>query len=492
MIVARAARAARAGRGLAKGGLATGGLVVGLVAGLVAGAPFVSAEAAPFARPALDARGSTPSAVEKLAPPWADPEDVPVPTWAKSVAPTKLDVPIFVEPGTKPARRGAILRGARLPLFATKLADGCASRWLNVGPSAWVCSDAAEYAREEPTAPPLGASDALQAWLAALPSAASTGRPSVEPATPKDDGLPYRYFFVGAENTYAYANLDDARDDVPEHDLERGFAIAIVEQKAFEGELWGRTKTGRWVAMRALVPARPSTFHGALVPEGKLDFGWISAPSARVFDSERATKSVGTKARFERVTIREEHVAKGGSYLRISTDDEPARWVRARDVARPTTIAPPAEIGGENASERWIDVELATQTLTAYEGTTPVFATLVSTGKGPPGSATATHPGVHRIWVKLFTTTMDNLDDEDPEHRYAIEDVPWVQFFDKGIALHAAFWHRDFGHVHSHGCVNLSPLDARWLFVFTAPHLPRGWSAVHPTKLEPSTVVRVR
>jgi len=94
--------------------------------------------------------------------------------------------------------------------------------------------------------------------------------------------------------------------------------------------------------------------------------------------------------------------------------------------------------------------------------------------------------------VKVFTTKMDNLDKDEVDRHYAIEDVPWVQFFDKAIALHGAFWHRDFGHVHSHGCVNLAPIDARWLFAFTAPHLPPSWTAVLPTKIEQGAVVRVR
>jgi lipoprotein-anchoring transpeptidase ErfK/SrfK len=121
-----------------------------------------------------------------------------------------------------------------------------------------------------------------------------------------------------------------------------------------------------------------------------------------------------------------------------------------------------------------------------------VFATLVSTGKGLPKSETVTPLGVHRIWVKLITTPMDNLEKEDAEKRYSIEDVPYVQFFDKAVALHGAFWHRKFGHAQSHGCVNLAPLDAKWLYAWTAPHVPQGWSAAYPTRLEPGTAVRVR
>jgi hypothetical protein len=73
-----------------------------------------------------------------------------------------------------------------------------------------------------------------------------------------------------------------------------------------------------------------------------------------------------------------------------------------------------------------------------------------------------------------------------------MEDVPWVQYFAKGVGLHGAFWHRSFGHVRSHGCVNLSPLDAERLFWWTAPRLPAGWTAVLPGAYDRPVVVRVR
>jgi lipoprotein-anchoring transpeptidase ErfK/SrfK len=174
-------------------------------------------------------------------------------------------------------------------------------------------------------------------------------------------------------------------------------------------------------------------------------------------------------------------------FVRIGED----RWVAARDLRHPTIAPPPAEID-LTAKERWIDVELATQTLVAYEGERPTFATLVSTGKGKPGTANGTPLGTFRIWVKLTTSNMDNLEDENARRYYRMESVPWVQYFDKGVGLHGAFWHRGFGHVRSHGCVNLSPLDAQRLFSFTSPRLPAGWTAVLPSERDRGTVVRVR
>ena len=178
--------------------------------------------------------------------------------------------------------------------------------------------------------------------------------------------------------------------------------------------------------------------------------------------------------------------------VRVSDDASPEAWMRARDLVRQNLAPPPDEIGGAATQERWIDVELATQSLVAYEGARPVYTTLISSGRGATGTDTATPLGAHRIWVKLLSTNMGNLQNEDADEHYLIEEVPYVQFFDKGVALHGTFWHRDFGRVHSHGCLNLSPVDAEWLFGFTSPHLPAGWSAALPVSIETGTLVRVR
>ncbi|MBM4356469.1 MAG: L,D-transpeptidase, partial [Deltaproteobacteria bacterium] len=193
------------------------------------------------------------------------------------------------------------------------------------------------------------------------------------------------------------------------------------------------------------------------------------------------------KVRLDHVDWLEESPGAGGPFVRVADD----RWMRASDLRRPSVAAPPPEVDSP-AGERWIDVDLAGQTLVAYEGARPVFATLVSTGRGKPGSALGTPLGTHRIWVKLLGATMDNLEDPGAANYYRIEDVPYVQFFSKGVGLHAAFWHRNFGRVRSHGCVNLAPRDAAFLFDFTGPRVPAGWSAALPTSHDAGTVVRVR
>jgi lipoprotein-anchoring transpeptidase ErfK/SrfK len=196
------------------------------------------------------------------------------------------------------------------------------------------------------------------------------------------------------------------------------------------------------------------------------------------------------------VRVREEKAPA----VRISDDGvTPAQWVDGRSLARPQLSAPPPEVTGEN--ERWIDVHLADQTLVVYEGKSPIFATLVSTGTGRPGTDTATRKGTFRIWVKLLSSTMDNLESPDKLQeatpakegaRYSMEDVPYVQFFDKAIAIHGVFWHDDFGKPRSHGCVNVAPRDAARLFALTSPKLTAGLAAILPARVELGTVVRVR
>jgi hypothetical protein len=131
---------------------------------------------------------------------------------------------------------------------------------------------------------------------------------------------------------------------------------------------------------------------------------------------------------------------------------------------------------------KWIDVSIKKQILVAYEGRRPVFATLVSTGRGDmgdPETTTATVRGTFMIVSKHVSGTMDG--DESTRESFDLRDVPYIQYFYKGYALHGAYWHDDFGKSRSHGCVNLAPADAAWLFEWTDPQVPAGWhGALNP------------
>jgi lipoprotein-anchoring transpeptidase ErfK/SrfK len=274
-----------------------------------------------------------------------------------------------------------------------------------------------------------------------------------------------------------------------------------VEEADARGARWGRTRHGKWIPMRELSPYAASPFRGAPLKEGApLDVAWVVSDVASVYAAPVASgRPAGKRARFDRVTWHEERAPAhgGGAMVRVSADGAtPEQWMRARDLAHPTLAAPPDAVGGATATDRWLDIDLGAQTLVAYEGARPVFATLVSTGRGAGGDAAATPEGIHRIGAKLSTADMDDLepDEDDPtaEDTGTIEDVPYVQYFDRGIALVGTFWHRDLGRRHGLRSVSLAPADAAWLFAFTAPHVPFGWRSAYPTDLERGTLVRVR
>jgi lipoprotein-anchoring transpeptidase ErfK/SrfK len=117
--------------------------------------------------------------------------------------------------------------------------------------------------------------------------------------------------------------------------------------------------------------------------------------------------------------------------------------------------------------EKWIDVDISTQTLIAYEGDVEVFRTVVSTGA--PRTPTVT--GRFRIFHKLLSQTMVGAD-------YVQPDVPYVMYFYGAYAIHGAYWHNDFGRQRSHGCINVRVADGEWLFEWTDPPLPAGASEV--------------
>jgi len=167
--------------------------------------------------------------------------------------------------------------------------------------------------------------------------------------------------------------------------------------------------------------------------------------------------------------------ARDGSYLRADQVIHLRKFNKAPKWAR--------------QGKKWIDVSLLRQALVAYEGTTPVYATIVSTGAGGIGDPEETHAtvqGAFLVHTKHLSVTMDG---DEAGDEFDLRDVPYVQYFTEGYALHGAYWHDDFGRPRSHGCVNLAPKDAAWLFRWTDPPVPKGWHAA--LSLKKGTIVYV-
>ncbi len=121
--------------------------------------------------------------------------------------------------------------------------------------------------------------------------------------------------------------------------------------------------------------------------------------------------------------------------------------------AAPQTTPRPAGSAGSPLTGKWIDINLSRQTLTAYEGSTPVLQAVVSTGTRRYPTPT----GRFAIQRKYRYTHMSGPG-------YSLPNVPYAMFFYGGYAIHGTYWHDNFGTPMSHGCINMRTDQAGWLF----------------------------
>ena len=117
-----------------------------------------------------------------------------------------------------------------------------------------------------------------------------------------------------------------------------------------------------------------------------------------------------------------------------------------------------ASVLGENTEpgEKHIYVDLAKQKLYAYQGDNRVFEAFISSGRWGK-----TPTGNFHIYQKLRATRMSGGSGTD---YYNLPNVPHTMFYYNDFGLHGAYWHNNFGHTMSHGCVNMRPVDAKTLF----------------------------
>lgn len=230
------------------------------------------------------------------------------------------------------------------------------------------------------------------------------------------------------------------------------FVNYVNQVKDENGNDYVELASGGW--LRAS-PAAYTDFQGlAFFETPENDFGWIidQTPSY-VSPSLSAEESGNQYYSYDVVQVFGVVEMNGVTWYKIAHDE----WVNnliLRVVNVNTT--PPDGL----SIDRWIEINLFQQTMSVYEDGQLVFATLVATGAEPY----YTQPGVFEIYDKQLLKTMQGSFETDQSDYYYLEDVPWTMFFDESRALHATYWHTLFGYQQSHGCVNLSPGDANWLY----------------------------
>ncbi len=398
-----------------------------------------------------------------------DPEIVVSPTDVAYVAARHGETVIRGRPWVPHKRIATIASGTRLVVrgtVASRDAQGCHGKvWYAVLPFGFVCSEHVT---------PIGE-----------PPAPGTAGPPLSGRR-----LPHSYAIVRHDGVAEYANVEDVRAGIIRRELTKSMSIVVRRNVDIDGATYIESKDG------ALVPregvgwmGEGSGWQGVTlsgIAPGPA-FAWTTDERTVVRAEPRAdADKLRTAGRRERVDLLEPSSAVDPQWWRVGEGE----WIAAEDLNEVIIVEPPPgaldpERLRTTGNDQWIDVDVGEQVLVAYRGGTPAFATLIASGRSSP-----TPLGNYPIWAKVASMDMANQDYEDKP--YMVQGVPWVLLFQGHNALHGAYWHDRFGVRRSHGCVNLAPLDARWVFDWVGPSMPSGWTGYLPLSLERSPIVHVR
>ena len=289
-------------------------------------------------------------------------------------------------------------------------------------------------------------------------------------------------------------DLAAGADDVLAKRMVKGFYIAIDKTFRWNNRTWYKTTKGLVAPADRLWQVAGSKFKGVQLDgsEWKLPVAWVyggrkSTTTYELDEESSKLKPVGSIERFEPIALtgKTQEIRKTKYW-----ETKQGQWIKDQHVRVTAPSDPPDDL---EPGERWIDVNVTQQTLVLFEGTRPIYATLVSTGKKSTIKEKdhRTPVGEWRVREKHITTTMDGDGTAAGDLPYSIEDVPYVMYFHRSYAVHGAFWHRNFGVRMSHGCINLAPLDAKFVFFATEPRLPEGWHGVWASPGHPGSRVIV-
>ncbi|MFZ5894047.1 MAG: L,D-transpeptidase [Myxococcota bacterium] len=309
-------------------------------------------------------------------------------------------------------------------------------------------------------------------------------------ASKGDDSVPW--WLVGERRIPNIASFKVPTYAVISNRIKRHGGVALigsfVAPEAAQSRRFAITTDARLLPADKLKADPGSAFHGSDIRKLGLPVAFVRSRDANAYRLEGNHLVNVERPAFRSLVALSGNVRMSGKTRMVETRD--GRWLESEELG--TVAKPSSKPGWVKKTTRWIDISLANQTLTLWEGDTPVYATLVSTGRdgmGEPGKTLSTPQGIFRIFQKHVTTTMDS---DVADHEFELRDVPWVMYFKGGYALHGAYWHDDFGRPRSHGCVNLSPIDARHVFNWSAPNVPEHWQAAYSGETtEPGTIVHV-
>lgn len=274
--------------------------------------------------------------------------------------------------------------------------------------------------------------------------------------------LPFSYAILGDGETPVYASLDEAISGKNAiRSIEPGGLryVSYIDYSDTDNGRFFKLHDATWVRVSSRVSI-PHSYQGGI----ELDrtpshsFGWIlpfnpTLETKRTpgYNSDSYTGHILNQ--YQIVPVYSSQVVDGVEWDLVAPDE----WIESRMIGRVTpNTTPPDGI----TSDRWIEVNLEEQTLSVYNQNKLIYATLIASGMDP----FFTKPGTFQIQRKLDSTPMSGSFAADRSDYYYLEDVPWTMYYDNARALHGAYWRTAFGFPQSHGCVNLNPADAHWLY----------------------------
>jgi lipoprotein-anchoring transpeptidase ErfK/SrfK len=262
--------------------------------------------------------------------------------------------------------------------------------------------------------------------------------------------LPYYYFHLADEYVQVYSAPGGSGPGVQQ--FPPGFVYVSYVDRVDQYGIYYLMQNGGWIPGKGARVSEISSFQGLeFHTTPRTSFGWAFEQIPVVSAPGYAAGATGAQFYpFQTMSIYAVQSADNEEWYMVG----PNQWVEGRKVARViVNTIPQAGI----TTNRWIDVDLAEQTLAVYDRGQLVFATMIASGLEPFW----TRPGLFNIFQKKETENMRN---NDPSDFYYLDNVPWTMYFDGARALHGAYWRTRFGYPQSHGCVNLSVGDAHWVF----------------------------
>jgi lipoprotein-anchoring transpeptidase ErfK/SrfK len=264
---------------------------------------------------------------------------------------------------------------------------------------------------------------------------------------------------------------------VHENELYEGYKISWTQEFDANGRTWILTPDMTIVPKDKIRTKPTPTLKGIRLkdhPDMKLPLAFFWLDDSKKFEKGEdgklhETDEVVKRHSFVETTM-EQAMGPGGVYWKLRDGS----YIKYSDM---TIIRKqPRRYAGIGPNDKWVEVRVTWGYLAAYEGDELEYVTAISPGvDGINAAKHATARGKHFVDWKLYSGDMSGKDKGKP---WYVDEVPWVQYYKGNYALHGAWWHNNFGRPMSHGCINLSPPDARELFNWMDPQVPDGWYAV--------------